>query len=169
MGPDFRFHLWNTYIGFSVANFLNRLLGQNRVSALDLIQFVLRKFLDVQDGVVAAFGGAEQFIQFDLDGFAVAVLSVLNQKHHQECDDRRGRIDYKLPGIAEMKNWSQNAPYHNGAERTPECHWPADDSSRHSGEPLKPSVFFPWLAMSIVWRQWLHNSGGLTAWLGELE
>ena len=46
---------------------------------------------------------ADQFIQLDLDRGAIAVLGILNQEHHQECDNRGARIDDKLPsvGIAE--------------------------------------------------------------------
>jgi len=34
----------------------------------------------------------------------MAVLCVLNQKHHEKRDDCRGGVDDQLPGIGKMKS-----------------------------------------------------------------
>ena len=35
---------------------------------------------------------ANQLIEFELDGVTIAILGILNQKYHQECDDRRACV-----------------------------------------------------------------------------
>ena len=50
-----------------------------------------------------AFGCANEFIEFHLDCFSVSILCVLNQKDHQECDDRGAGVDDQLPGVTEVE------------------------------------------------------------------
>jgi len=45
----------------------------------------------------------DQFIQLEVDGTSIAVLRVLNEKHHQKSNDCRSRIYDELPRIAVMK------------------------------------------------------------------
>ena len=45
-----------------------------------------------------------------MDRFRVAVLGVLDKKHHEERYNGRPRVDDKLPGIGVMKSWSGNGP-----------------------------------------------------------
>ena len=45
-----------------------------------------------------------------MDSFGIAVLGVLNQEHHQECDDGRAGIDDELPSVRKMKRWSGHGP-----------------------------------------------------------
>jgi hypothetical protein len=40
----------------------------------------------------------------------IAVLGILNQKHHQKSDNRRGGIDHELPGVGKMENRSGGGP-----------------------------------------------------------
>src|SRR4026208_1445553 len=42
--------------------------------------------------------------------FSIAVLRVLDQKHHEEGDDCGGSIYHQLPGIRKMKHWSGDNP-----------------------------------------------------------
>jgi len=42
--------------------------------------------------------------------FGVAVLSVLDQEHHQKSDDGRGGVDDELPGIGKMKSGASEQP-----------------------------------------------------------
>src|SRR5262250_2365233 len=54
--------------------------------------------------------------------FGVAILCVLNQKHHEERHDCRGGVDDQLPGGREMKSRSGDEPdenYKNGAAKRP--------------------------------------------------
>ena len=52
-----------------------------------------------------------------MDSFGIAVLGVLNQEHHQECDDGRARINNQLPGIRKMKRRSGHAPNYDDENR----------------------------------------------------
>ena len=57
-----------------------------------------------------------------MDSFGIAVLGVLNQEHHQECDNGRARINNQLPCIRKMKCWSGHGPNydnHNGYRERP--------------------------------------------------
>ncbi len=45
--------------------------------------------------------------------FGVAVLSVLDQEHHQKSDDGRGGVDDELPGIGKMKSRAGEQPNQN--------------------------------------------------------
>jgi hypothetical protein len=52
----------------------------------------------------------------------VAVLRVLDQKHHQKGNDRRGGVDDQLPGIGKMNRWSGENPdknYEHGSSKSP--------------------------------------------------
>jgi hypothetical protein len=149
-------HLGNTEVGSAVANLFEGFPGQNCVAAFDLVEFVFRKFFDIQNSVVAAFRGSQQFVEFDLNGFTVTVLRILNQKYHQKGDDRRGGINDKLPCIAEMKDWTEDRPEHDCAERKAKCHGPANGSGRNSGESLKTSGMFSWFAPSVASRGSFH-------------
>jgi len=69
------------------------------VALMDQIQFVIAEILDVHHLVAGRANGMNQFIKLEIDGLGVAVLGVLNQKYHQESDDRRAGVDDELPGI----------------------------------------------------------------------
>ena len=58
---------------------------------------------EVEQRIVGAAHSANQFVEFELDGVAIAVLGILNQEYHQECDDRCAGVYDQLPGIAELK------------------------------------------------------------------
>ena len=66
---------------------------------LQLIELVVGHFLEVDHRGARAFDAAQQFVELELDRNGVAVLRVLDQEHHQERDDRRGRVHHQLPGV----------------------------------------------------------------------
>ena len=45
--------------------------------------------------------------------FGVAVLCVLNEKHHQKRNDGCASINNELPGVGKMKGRAGHAPYDN--------------------------------------------------------
>ena len=47
---------------------------------------------------------SNQLVELEVQRRAIAVLRVLDKKHHQERDDRRARIDDQLPGVRILKN-----------------------------------------------------------------
>lgn len=80
------------------------------VAAFEMVQFLLGKFLHVQHHRMRRLGGTDEFVELELHGFAVAVLGVLDQEHHQESDDGGAGVDDELPSIAEMENRAGDQP-----------------------------------------------------------
>jgi hypothetical protein len=73
--------------------------SQSPKLAFELIEVVIAGVLEVDETIPRAFEGAEQFIEFDVDSFGVAVLGILQHEKHQERPNGRRRVDYQLPGI----------------------------------------------------------------------
>lgn len=92
---------------------------------------------------------ADELVELDLDGRAVAVLRVLDQKDHQERDDRRSGVDHQLPRVAVFKNRASDGPDDDDAEsederrrtpRSPRC--PVGDVPEDFGEPASSRASF---------------------------
>ena len=58
--------------------------------------------------------GSDQLIKFGLNGCSIAVLGVLDQKHHQEGNDSRSSIDDELPRVRELEERATQRPKDNG-------------------------------------------------------
>ena len=71
------------------------------------------------------FRDANQLIQFYLHRFGVAVLSVLDKKYHQKCNNGRARVDHQLPCITEPKQGAGDKPNQNDSGRDNKCSRPA--------------------------------------------
>ena len=56
-----------------------------------------------------------------MDRFCIAVLSVLNQKYHQERDDGRCGVDDQLPRIGEMKHRPGQEPNEDDKHSSSKC------------------------------------------------
>ena len=54
---------------------------------------IVGEVFEIDEGVPSAGGAADEFVEFEVDGFGVPVLGVLNQKDHQEGNDGGGGID----------------------------------------------------------------------------
>src|SRR5262245_11836912 len=67
----------------------------------------------------------------------VFVLRSLDQKHHQESNDRRARVDDELPRIRKMKERSGDGPNNNGPEREQKSVRGAGGSRGLIGKPLE--------------------------------
>jgi hypothetical protein len=70
---------------------------------------------------------------------AITVLGILNQKYHQECDDRRTRVDDQLPPIAELEYRACDAPDYDHQSGDDECSGMARGSCRPLGEVKRRS------------------------------
>src|SRR3954447_7672194 len=77
---------------------------------LQLAQIFIGKFLEIDQLIPSAFDGANDLVELEVNCLGVPVLSVLDQKYHQESDDRRSGINDELPGIRIMKGWAGNPP-----------------------------------------------------------
>jgi hypothetical protein len=69
--------------------------------------------------------------------FSIAVLRVLDQKHHKEGDDRRGGVDDQLPGIGKMKRWSGDNPDKNDEHGSGKSPGAPEGDRRMAGENAK--------------------------------
>jgi len=78
--PDFAFDVGRVQIGFAGAHFFQGRLGNLMVAAFEMVQFLLGKFLHVQHHRVRRFCGADEFVELELHGYAVAVLGVLDEE-----------------------------------------------------------------------------------------
>lgn len=83
----------------------------------EFLEVVFAEFLEVEEGFVGAGGGAEEFVEFDLDGGAVAVLGGLDEEDHQKRNDGGAGVDDQLPGAVEPENRSTHGPEENNAQR----------------------------------------------------
>jgi len=86
---------------------------------------------------VRAAHRANQFVEFELHGVAIAVLGILYQEHHQECDDRRAGVDDQLPGVAELEYRAHDAPDDDDGGGDDESSRVARGSRGPLGEPGK--------------------------------
>ena len=77
---------------------------------------------------------ANQLVEFELDGVAITVLGILNQKYHQECDDRRACVDDQLPGIAKLEYRACDPPDYDDQSSDDECRRMARGLCRPLGE-----------------------------------
>jgi len=59
-----------------------------------------------------------KFIEFDLNGGIVAILRILDEKHHKESNDRSSRIDHQLPRIGILKDGATCCPNYNDEHRS---------------------------------------------------
>ena len=66
--------------------------------------------------------------------FGVAVLRVLNQKHHQKSDDGRSRVDDQLPRIGKMKSGAGDEPHEDDTYSSSECPGAAEHRRGTPGE-----------------------------------
>jgi hypothetical protein len=73
-------------------------------------EFVVGEILEIDQRIARLGGAADQFIEFQVESLGVAVLSVLDEKYHEEGNDRRRGIDHELPSVREMKERASNAP-----------------------------------------------------------
>lgn len=63
-------------------------------------------------------------------GLGVTILGVLNQKHHQECDDGGGRVDDELPRVGKVKGWPRHNPKEDSKNGRSECPCAAKQNRR---------------------------------------
>ena len=92
-----------------------------------LRELVFGAFFKINQGIARPFDSMNQFIEFKMNRLRVAVLRVLNQKNHQECDNRRRGIDHKLPSVGKTKCRTENCPGQNNRKRENKRQRPAND------------------------------------------
>src|SRR4030095_15011405 len=86
------------------------------------------------DEQVFYFTDADQFIELYLYRRIVAVLRVLDKKHHQECDNGRSSVDYELPRVRVLEHRTGNAPQQDDRKCNDEGGWAPRRLSDYIGE-----------------------------------
>ncbi len=111
-------------VDFSVFATCVSVLG-SRVQPLEFffefLQLFVGKLFKIDKFITRTFNGADQLVELQLNGFPVAVLSVLNQEHHQEGYDGGACVDDKLPRIGKMKHRSGRGPDDDNRNCDNEC------------------------------------------------
>ena len=69
----------------------------------DCVQFRLAQMLDADEFVAGMTDRSNQLIELGLDRASVPVLSILDQEHHQECDDGGAGVDHQLPCVRPLE------------------------------------------------------------------
>ena len=59
----------------------------------------------------------DQLVELEVDGGGITVLGILDNKDHQERDDRCARINDELPGVGPTKERSRRGPQNDRQER----------------------------------------------------
>lgn len=106
------------------------------------MQFLIGEALEIDQMIARSTGGANQFVQFQMDRFRVAVLRVLNQEYHQESDDGGAGVNDQLPGIRVMKKVAGGGPDHDNRDGDDESPRGPEDSGSAPGENAK-SILHP--------------------------
>jgi hypothetical protein len=83
-----------------------RRVGPPVERGFQLIELIVRQIFQADQAVAGLLTGPDQLVQFEVQGFGIGVLGMLDQEDHQERDDGCARIDDQLPrvGIAEQRS-----------------------------------------------------------------
>ncbi len=104
---------------------------------LEFFQIFVRQIFKIDKFVSRVFEGADNLIEFKMHCFGIAVLRVLNQKHHEEGNDRRRSVNNELPGIGKMKRWSGEEPHQNDEHSSGKRPGAPEDDGGSPGENAK--------------------------------
>lgn len=63
------------------------------------LELLVGHVVKVDESGTCALNSAQQLVELQLHQFRTSVLSVLDEEHHEEGDDRRARIDHQLPAV----------------------------------------------------------------------
>ena len=101
---------------------------------VESLEFLIRKILEIDEFIARVFDRANEFVQFQMNSFGIAVLRILNQKHHQKRNDGRGRVNDELPCVGKMKSGSGNKPDTNNKYGSSKCPGAAEHHRTAAGE-----------------------------------
>ncbi len=100
----------------------------------ELLKFLVGKVLKIDEFIARVFDRANEFVQFQMDRFCIAVLRVLNQKNHEKGDDCGGRVNDQLPGVGKMKSGASDEPEEDDKHSSTKCPCAAEHHRRATGE-----------------------------------
>src|SRR5579859_5697847 len=72
-----------------------------------------------------------------MNGNTVLVLTLLNQKHHEERDDGGAGVNHQLPAVRIVEQRAGYYPRYNNSDSQAECEGRARPSSYQAGERVE--------------------------------
>ena len=93
-------------------------IRQGCKSRFDFFQLFLAEILEAEHHVAGVPIGADELVEFELDGGRVAVLGILEEEDHQEGHDGRAGIDDELPSVGVVEEGTCERP----GDDDPDCH-----------------------------------------------
>src|SRR5690349_20014256 len=91
----------------------------------------------INETVSRSLHRSNELIKLYMHCLGIPVLSVLNQKHHEKCDDCRAGVDDKLPRIGKAEDWSAHCPDDDDPEGEDEGSGSANDPGDPRGKRCK--------------------------------
>jgi hypothetical protein len=73
---------------------------------------------------------SDELVQFDLNGFRITILRVLDEEDHEKRYNRCPGVDHQLPRITEAEERSRNRPQKQRSHRDGERHGTSGSASR---------------------------------------
>ena len=70
---------------------------------LEVLEVFIGEPFKINKLVSSAFNGTYDLVEFQINGFRVTVLRVLDEEYHEEGDDGCASIDNELPGVREVR------------------------------------------------------------------
>src|SRR2546423_707025 len=70
---------------------------------LEPLQLLVGHVLQIRHARARALRGAQQLVELEVYGLRVAVLRVLDEEDHQECDYRRAGVRDKVPRLVVLE------------------------------------------------------------------
>jgi len=62
------------------------------------------RFFQIDELISSAFQRSNYFVELQMSCFGISILRILNEKDHEESNNRRPGINNELPGIRVMKH-----------------------------------------------------------------
>ncbi len=112
-------------------------------------QVSLAQVLDIDEPVARPVDGGDDFVELQLHGAGLLVLGPLDEKHHEEGDDRGTRVDDELPGVGVSERGTRQDPDSDRAASCGEGGRAAGPIRGRRREPLEQGNFFGFSIASI--------------------
>src|SRR5260221_14387032 len=93
------------------------MFGKLTIVIAELIEAALRQVLEIEQGILSPQIGTDELVDLDLQRLGIAVLRILDDEDHQKGDDRRRRIDGKLPHVRKTEERSAQRPSEDEQDR----------------------------------------------------
>ena len=103
----------------------------------EFLELFIGEIFKIDKVISRTFKRADHLVQFEMHGFGVTILSVLNQEYHQEGDNGRGGVDDQLPRVGKMKSGTSEEPDGNNKHSSSKSPGAAENHGGMAGENTK--------------------------------